>query len=84
MKRTLLTTTALASVGVLLSACGGGDSPSTTITTPTPPVRFDAQFGANFSTDFQAPSLTSQPRPIAAGDIIPVSLTAQPVPFPSS
>lgn len=85
MTRTLVTTAALMTLGLLLSACGGGgDGPNTTITTPTPPARFDAQFGANFSTDFQAPSLTSEPHAVAAGDVVPVSLTAEPVPLPKT
>ncbi|THD63892.1 hypothetical protein [Phenylobacterium sp.] len=85
MNRILFTTAAVVTLGLLLSACGGGgDGPNTTVTTPPPAVRFDAQFGANFSTDFQQPSLTSKPLPVAAGDVVPVSLTAQPVPLPST
>lgn len=84
MTRTILTAAAVVTLGLLLSACGGGgDGPSTTVVTPTPPVRFDAQFGANFSTDFQA-SNNSEPHAVAAGDVIPVSLTAEPVPLPST
>ena len=83
MNRILFTTAGVVTFGLLLSACGGGgDGPNTTIGTPAPPARFDAQFGAKFSTDFQAPSATSEPQAVAAGDVIPVSLTAEPVPLP--
>lgn len=84
MKRTVLTTAALVTLGLLLSACGGGKSSNTTVTPPPPAARFDAQFGANFSTDFQAPSATSEPHDVASGDVIPVSLTAEPVPLPGT
>jgi hypothetical protein len=79
MKRTLLTFASLALLGAALSACGGGGG-NTTVVAPPPP-KFSAQFGANFSTDFQA-SNNSEPAAIAPGDIIPVSPTAEPVPFP--
>jgi hypothetical protein len=84
MKRILVTTSALVLTGTLLSACGGGgDGPNTTVTTPPPPVRFDAQFGANFSKDFQA-SPNSEPSAVAAGDVVPVNQTAEPVPLPTT
>ncbi len=82
MSRTLLTAAVIVLLGASLSACGGGGGPGATVT-PPPPARFDAQFGANFSTDFQA-SNNSEPHAVAAGDVIPVSLTAEPVPLPSS
>lgn len=83
MYRTLLTTAAVITLGLLVSACGGGGGPSTTVVTTPPTARFDAQFGANFSTDYQA-SNNSEPHTVAPGDVIPVSLTAEPVPFPKT
>ncbi len=83
MMRKLLTLATAVSLGAALSACGGGGGGTTTVTPPTPPARFDAQFGAGFSTDFQA-SNNSEPHAVAAGDVIPVNQTAEPVPLPSS
>ncbi|MFI4965737.1 MAG: hypothetical protein ACHP9T_10250 [Caulobacterales bacterium] len=86
MKRTLLTTAAILLLGASLSACFGGGGGSAMVTPtppPPPPPRFDAQFGANFSTDFQA-SPNSEPHPVAAGDVVPVNPTAEPVPLPGA
>lgn len=85
MKRILLTTASLILLGATLSACGGGGGGgSTTTATVTPPAaRFDAQFGANFSTANQV-SPNSEPRDIAPGDTIAVNPTAEPVALPGT
>ncbi len=81
MNRALSTTAAILLLGALLSACGGGGGSSTTVTPPA--AKFEAQFGANFATAFEQPNNT-EPRPVAAGDVIPVNQTAEPVPLPST
>ncbi len=83
MNRTLLTIGSIVVLGALLSACGGGGGGGSTTTITPPAARFEAQFGGNFATAFGAPN-NSEPQPVAAGDAIPVSLTAEPVPLPGT
>jgi hypothetical protein len=82
MKRLLITTASLSLLGLSLSACGGGGGSSATVT-PPPAAKFEAQFGANFATAFGAAANT-EPKDVAAGDTIGVSLTAEPVPLPGT
>lgn len=86
MKHLLLTTVGLVLVGVTLSACGGGGGSGMTVTQPPPPAaRFEEQFGSatGFGTAFRG-TPNSEPRDVAPGDTIPVSLTAEPVTFPGT
>lgn len=82
MKRLLITTASLSLLGLSLSACSGGGGSSATVT-PPPAAKFEAQFGANFATAFGATANT-EPKEVAAGDVIGVSLTAEPVPLPGT
>ena len=65
-----------------LAACGGGGGSSGQDTVITPPkVTTTAQedkFGINFGTDFRA-AMNSEPASVADGDIVPVSLTTEPI-----
>jgi hypothetical protein len=86
MTRALPLAATLALLGLSLAGCGGGGGGTTvgmTPTTPTPPAKFEAQFGANFAADYQA-SNTAEPKAVAAGDVIAVNPTAEPVALPSS
>lgn len=73
-----LMTTALA---LSLAACGGGGGGgSDTVVTP-PVVVATAQedkFGVAFGAAFRAP-LNGEPVPVNEGDIVPVSLTTDPI-----
>jgi multidrug efflux pump subunit AcrA (membrane-fusion protein) len=66
----------------VLAACGGGGDPPP----PAPPAapvvvaKQEDQFGANFASAFRA-SPTSEPITPVDGDIIALSLTAEPVPL---
>lgn len=86
MKRILLTTAALGLLGATLAGCGGGGGSGMTVTQP-PPVaaRFEDQFGsaAGFGTAFRG-TPNSEPRDVAPGDTIPVSLTAEPLTLPGT
>ena len=82
MKRTLIMGTALVLLAGSLSACKSGNK-DVAVTPPAPPAKFEAQFGANFATAFQgAPN--GEPKDVAAGDVIAVSPTAEPVNLPTS
>ena len=66
-----------------LAACGGGGGSSgggDTVITP-PVVVTTAQedkFGIPFGMDFRA-AMNSEPAPVMDGDIVPVSLTTEPI-----
>lgn len=81
MIRKVITFGSVVALGAALAACGGGGGGLTT--TPTPAPQFEAQFGANFATDYQAANNT-EPHDVAAGDVIPVNATAEPVPLPGT
>lgn len=73
----IVMTTALA---LSLAACGGGGGGSDSVVEP-PKVITTAQedkFGIAFGTDFRAP-LNGEPAPVNDGDIVPVSLTTEPI-----
>jgi hypothetical protein len=69
----------LASAAVTLAACGGGGGRSVS-TAPVVAPSLESMFGAGFNTDFSA-SPNSQPAVPVSGDIIPLSLTTQPIPL---
>ncbi len=75
-----IATVALLASGV--AACGGdGNSASTPPTTPTvitPAAKQETLFGAGFATSYQQ-SPTATPTTPVDGDIIPLSLTTEPV-----
>ncbi|CAN5714240.1 hypothetical protein BH11PSE1_BH11PSE1_05040 [soil metagenome] len=71
---------ALAAAG--LSACGGGGGGGGGTTTP-PSASFASQFGAGFGAAFGA-SANSDPKELAAADVITPSLTADPVILPGT
>jgi len=75
-----ITTVALLASGV--AACGGdGNSASTPSTTPaviTPAAKQETLFGAGFATSYEQ-SPTATPTTPVDGDIIPLSLTTEPV-----
>lgn len=63
-----------------LAACGGGGGGSDSVVTP-PVVVTTAQedkFGIPFGADFRA-SMNSEPASVADGDIVPISLTTEPI-----
>lgn len=75
----------LSAAGLLcltLAACGGDDNDGAVVTPPTPPsAKLEDGFGANFGTTYRAGNNTD-PRDPAAGDVIAVSATTDPVPVP--
>lgn len=85
MKRTLLTAAGLALLTLSVSACGGGGGGGGAGggTTTPPPASFASQFGAGFGAAFGA-SANTDPRDLAAADVIAPSLTAEPVPLPGT
>lgn len=85
MKRILLTTASLSLLGAALAGCGGGGGSGMTVTQPPAAARFEEQFGTStgFGTAFRG-SANAEPRDVAPGDTIPVSLTAEPVTFPGA
>ena len=71
-------TLVLAALGILLASCGGGGSGSSASITTTPvAATVESTFGLQFNTDYMLPA-NSQPVVTNAGDIIPLTLTAQP------
>ena len=64
-----------------VAACGGSGSSSSTVIAP-PAVLTTAQedkFGTVFGTDYRAVA-NSEPASVSDGDIVPVSLTTEPIP----
>jgi hypothetical protein len=78
-KTTFLKAALLGGTAVTLAACGGGGGGGSATTTP-PAVApsLQAQFGAAFNTDFMA-NPNSEPVVPQSGDIIALTLTAEPV-----
>lgn len=71
-----LMTTALA---LSLAACGGGGGSDAVVTPPKTTVTAqEDKFGVAFGNDFRAP-MNSEPATVADGDIVPVSLTTEPI-----
>lgn len=72
----------LAVAASVLAACGGGGDPPPPAppATPAVTVRQEDQFGTNFASAFRA-STTAEPITPVDGDIIALSLTAEPVPL---
>ncbi|CAN5443918.1 hypothetical protein BH10PSE5_BH10PSE5_12080 [soil metagenome] len=84
MKRYLISGAALLVLAVGLSACGGGGGGgSATVTPPPASASVADQLGTGFGTDFRA-SPNSDPRDLAAGDVIAVNPTAEPIPLAGS
>ncbi len=79
--RAVLRLAALAAAAVSLAACGGGGGGGTVVPPVTVPAPFAYTFGNGFGKDFTA-AANSTPAPLQGNEINPVSLTAQPVPFP--
>lgn len=82
MTRTTLVRLAVFGAAALaLSACGGhsGGSASSTSSGPTT-ARLEDQFGTQFGVDYRA-SPNAQPVKPLAGDIIPLTATAAPLPL---
>ena len=81
MKRIIERAVLVAAMGSGLAACGNSGGNASAPAPPPPPIvvqRQEDQFGANFATDFRAGS-TANPATPANGDIIPLSLTTNPV-----
>ena len=77
--RRALVSTALAAS---LAACGGGGGGSDSGNNPPSDVVQTAQedkFGTGFGEAFRAPTNTSEPKPVNDGDLVPVSLTTEPI-----
>lgn len=82
--RIALITTAVVLLGAGVSACGGGGKGMKVAVTPPVSAPFEDQFGASgFGPGFRAGANT-EPRDVAPGDVIPVSLTAEPVTLPGT
>lgn len=66
----------------VLAACGGGGDPPPPAppATPTVTVKQEDQFGGNFASAFRADPNANPITPVD-GDIIALSLTAEPVPL---
>jgi hypothetical protein len=80
-KQLLLRATIGTALALPLAACGGGGgggsdtviSPPTVVTT-----KQEDKFGIQFGTDFRA-SMNSDPASVNDSDIVPVSLTTEPI-----
>ena len=76
---------ALAASAVLASCSGGGGSdagnPGGGPPPPPPPVPFPGQLGIGFSMTFGA-AANSEPRDPQPTDVIPISLTSEPIDVP--
>lgn len=84
MTRILMTTVSIALLGSALAACGGAGKSMNATVTPPAAAPFEDQFGATgFGVDFRAGANTD-PHDVAPGDVIPVSLTADPVSLPGT
>lgn len=87
MKSFLLRSAAAAALTASLAACdsggGGGGGGGTPPTPPAPPApaRIEDGFGPQFGAAFRADA-NSNPRDPAAGDLVPVSFTTDPVNIP--
>lgn len=79
MKLMIIRLGLLGATAMGLTACGGGGSIGVT-PPPSPPPSLESKFGTGFATDFDA-AANSQPAKPVASDIIPLSLTAQPIPL---
>lgn len=68
-----------AGLGLAVSACGGGTS-SSSMTAPTAVATTaqEAKFGTKFASDYDAVA-NSEPANVSDGDIVPVSLTTEPI-----
>jgi hypothetical protein len=77
LKRTLL----VCGMGSGLAACGGNSGDASAPAPPPPVVVMpqENQFGAAFATDYRASPMSNPVTPVP-GDIIPLSLTTNPVP----
>ena len=63
-----------------LAACGGGGGGSDSVITPPVVIKTlqEDKFGVQFGTDFRA-AMNSDPVSVNDGDIVPVSLTTDPI-----
>ena len=80
MKTTFKLTLLAAGSALSLAACDGGSS----VVTPTPPAGTTSladMFGAAFGVIFRASANTDPVEP-SASSVIPISLTADPIPVP--
>lgn len=70
----------VAVLGSGVAACGGSGSDATAPPPPPPPVvvHQEDQFGTAFGVDFRASPMSNPVTP-APGDIVPLSLTTNPV-----
>lgn len=87
MMRKILMGAALVMVGASLSACaGGGGSKTATNQPPVQGAPFEDQFGSatGFGTAFRGARPTGEPRDVNAGDVVAVSVTAEPVWLPGT
>lgn len=81
MAHTLRKVAALTILTAGLSACDDNKNQSTVITpTPAPVAKLEDGFGANFGIAYRADPNTEAKDP-AVGDIIPLTLTVEPVPL---
>ena len=63
-----------------LAACGGGGGGSDSVIAPPTVIKTaqEDKFGVQFGIDFRA-SMNSEPASVNDGDIVPVSLTNEPI-----
>lgn len=80
MKRlTLIRSALLGGAALALAGCGGGGSSSST-PAPVTALKLEDTFGTQFGVDYRTDPNTQPAKP-AAGDIIPLDLTAPPKPL---
>lgn len=66
-------------LALMVSACGSGSSDSTTTTPPTVVLTSqEDKFGTAFGKDYRV-TANAEPATTADGDIVPVSLTTEPI-----
>lgn len=76
MTRLIWRLCAVGGVAFALSACGN----SASVTTPPPKINVASEFGTGFAATFAAPS-NSVPQDPQDSDVIPLTLTAKPIPL---
>ena len=81
MKSLLIRSALLLLIGASLTACSSGGGGGTV--TPPLAAKFEDQFGVNFGAAYRGDPNT-EPKDVAAGDVITPSLTAEPVTLPGT
>ncbi len=77
-RKTLYKIMLLSGVAITLAGCGGGSGGGATVVLPQ--ARLEDSFGPQFGVDYRA-NPNSEPVKPVQGDIVPLTLTAEPKPL---